>query len=138
MFYLGILYGLGYIFYSSISFQSNYQKKFYYKLFDKQTFVIHLLVTFLIAWFGFYRCKQGYFRETFFIAPFLFLLTLRLFDLLSLTINKRHVIIATRYDDRPKYYRWYTDGILSIVIVALPIVTCGHLMNKFKIGQFFI
>jgi hypothetical protein len=138
MFYIGILYGLGYIFYATISFHSDYEKKFYYKLFDKQTFLLNLIITFLIAYFGLYRCKEGYFRETFFMAPFLFLITLRLLDLLSLAFNKRHVIIATRHDDRPEYYKWYIDGLLSVLIVSLPIVTCGHLMNKFRFGQLFI
>lgn len=138
VFYLGILYGVGYIFYSSISFQSDYRKKFYYRLFNNRLYFAHLLFTFLVACFGLFRCSQGFYQETFFIAPFLFLLLLRLLDLLVIALSERHIIISTRHDDRPENYEWYIDGILSVIIIAFPLIACGHLMNKFRFGQLFI
>ena len=135
--WVSILLGFSYIFYCAYGFETKPDKKFYNKLFIRQTFLTHFLATFGLLCYGYYRCSNGHYQETFYFAPFIFLIVLVLFNWLTKIATKRNIIISTRWDSKPPQYKWYIDGFFSFLIVIIPIISCGLAMNKFRFGEFF-
>ena len=135
--WISIILGFGYIFYCAYGFESKPKRKFYHKLFLKKTFWIHFIATLGLFVFGFYRCKKGHYKETFYFAPFIFLIILIFFNWLTRIAIKRDILISTRWDSKPSNYKWYIDGIFSFLIVLIPFLFCGYAMNKFRFGEIF-
>lgn len=136
MYIIGIVYGLAYIFYMSLGWSQPPNKKPFRKLFDNKTFLIHFAIQLAIALFGFYRCTNGNYRETLFLAPVFYLLLLRLLDPIIVGLENRHIFFMGRGDPKPTGYKWYLDAPLGILIVVLPIWNCMFLMNYFRFGVY--
>lgn len=132
-----ILLGLGYIFYCAYGFDINPNKKFYNKLFVRQTFLTHFIAALGLFGYGYYRCNNGYYQETCYFAPFIFLIVLRFFNWLTRLATDRNIIISKRGDYIPPQYKWYIDGFFGFLIVLIPMLLSGFAMNKFRFGEFF-
>jgi len=134
--WLSIILGFSYIFYCAYGFETKPAKKFYNKLLYRQTFLAHSIATLGLFGYGYYRCSNGHYQETFYFAPFIFLIGLVFFNWLTTVATERNIIISTRWDSKPPQYKWYIDGLFSFLIVFIPIVSCGYVMNKFRFGEF--
>ncbi|TWI85331.1 hypothetical protein IQ13_0491 [Lacibacter cauensis] len=132
-----ILLGFGYIIYCAYGFDTNPNKKFYHKLFVRQTFLTHLVAALGLFCYGYYRCNNGHYQETFYFAPLIFLIALMFFNWLTRLATDRNILISTRWDSRPPQYKWYIDGFFSFLIVLIPILSSVLAMNKFRFGEFF-
>ena len=136
MYFIGIVYAVAYIFYMALGVGHVPLKKPYNKLFDNKTFLIHLSINLLITLIAVSRSLSGYYREIFFMAPLLFLVLLRLCNSLVRAITGRNVLFVARGDTRPTYYKWYVDGLVGVLIIVIPLCSCGYLMNYFRFGKF--
>jgi hypothetical protein len=135
--WVSILLGFSYIFYCAFGFETKPSKKFYNKLFVRDTFITHFIATLGLFGYGYFRCSNGHYDETFYFAPFLFLITLVFFNWLTKIATDRNILISTRWDSKPPQYKWYIDGFFSFLIVLIPIILCGYAINKFRFGEFF-
>ncbi len=139
MFWLTIIYGLGYVFYSTYGLWTlEPKKKFYNRLLLAGTYFPHLVINTIISTIGFYRCNNINPKEAFIFAPLLFLTILPIVNWVVRLLTGRNLIIATRWDRKPKNHKWYIDGLASIILVAVPLISCGMIMNKFRFGHFFV
>jgi len=120
----------------SLGWRQAPNKKPFRKLFDNKTFIIHFAVQLVIALFGYYRCVNGHYRETLFLAPVLYLLLLRLSDPIIVSVASRHIYIVGRGDPKPTDYKWYLDAPLSLLIVMLPLCNSMLLSNYFRFGVY--
>ena len=132
-----ILLGFSYIFYCAYGFETNPSKKFYNKLFVRHTFMTHFIATLGIFSYGYFRCSNGHYEETFYFAPFLFLIALLFFNWLTKIATDRNILISTKWDLKLPQYKWYIDGLFSFLIVFIPIISCVYAQNKFRFGEFF-
>ena len=135
--YIGILYGLGYIFFMYFILRKSYPHKSYYNIFNNKIFLVHFIINIIIAAVAFYRCSLGNYKEAFFIAPLLFLIIFWILNQVTKILLKRDVIILTRGDSIPQNYNWFVDTPITILILILPLCTCGYLMNLFHFGKLF-
>ncbi|RAU81741.1 hypothetical protein [Pontibacter arcticus] len=136
--WFGGLIGFGYIYYMIAGrFSLKPKDQPFNNLFENSFFVKNLGLTVSIAIIGLWRISDDT-RETLYFAPIIFLVTLRIADLISLFINDRHVIIATRWDNPPKGKKGinWIDRVLSFLIIFIPMISCGLIMNKLNFGVF--
>ncbi len=135
---IGLVFCMSYIFYAAIGFNSYYKRKLYFRLLlRKRLYSLHLSIALLTAGWALYYCCHGYAQCSFLVAPAVFLLLLKCMDLLVLCCMKRHILLIYRDNFRPAAYRWYLDGILSMLVLMLPLFFSGILMNWFRFGRWF-
>lgn len=138
MFLISFLYGIGYIFYCTYGLTLDPLKKYYNKLLQPKTYLLHLSINILISIYGYYRCKEINPKEAFIFAPLLFLLILPIINFTVRLFTDRNLIITTRWDEKPYGYKWHIDIPASLILIIVPLVSCGHIINKFKFDQFFV
>lgn len=113
------------------------ERKYYNKLFDFNTYLFHFITSLAISAYGIYYCLNVNGSGAFFFAPSFFLILFLLLDKLTKLIINRHIIIATRWDYKPSFYKWYLDGLFSILLFSIPFLLSGIIMNKLNFGTFF-
>jgi hypothetical protein len=113
---------LGYC-YLTIVNSSRQKDKYYYKLFETRTFLLHLLGAVLLGLIGVWRVTNFDAREFMYFGPLVYLLFLRLFNYLTIFIYGRPIILATRWDSPPngkngiKFY----DKFVGLILLLIPI-----------------
>jgi hypothetical protein len=119
-FIISMAIGFGYCYLTIIN-SSRQKDKYYYKLFETRTFLVHLLGAVLLGLLGFWRVINFDTREFMYFGPFVYLLFLRLFNYLTIFIYNRPIILATRWDSPPKgkdgikFYDRFIGVILSLI-----------------------
>lgn len=134
---LSIIIGLCYIFTMTIGGSLYPEKKYYNKLFDFKTYLIHFIISLVVSGYGLYYILSIDGRGAFFFAPTIFLILFLLFDKLTLLLLNRHLLIVTKWDFMPPSYKWYVDGIVMFLLMFIPIISSGIIMNKINWGTFF-
>lgn len=133
-----LFYGIGYVFFVSLGFlERDPSKRIYNRLLSIRLFTIHLAANTLIAAVGIYRVTMGHHREVWAISPLLFLLLLHPINFLVRAGTGRNIMIFARGDEIPEHYSFLYDGILGMVLIVIPIVLPGYLMNKLNTGNYF-
>ena len=131
MVWVGFLIGFGYIFYMSMGNTSTPSNKPYNKLFNSKTYLQHLSISGILCLYGLYACQNIDARSTMFFAPTSFLIAFFFADRLVQKLTGRHIVMASRGDLKPPYYRWYIDSLCSVLVLFISIVVPGMLMNYF-------
>ena len=132
---LTVLYGFGYIAYSTYGFQDNPKKKYYNRLLKFDTAFRDFFVCSLIGVWGYFRIQSDITNETFVFAPIIFIPLLLLANSIVLLTMKRNIIIATRWDTKPDEWKWYVDGVISTILVTIPLIASGYFMNYLKFAE---
>ena len=88
--------GLGHIFFMLMAFSFNPRKKYYNRLFKPLVYLLHLTLAGLLALFGMYRVEDHDVTEVAYFLPILFLIVFRLFDLIVVKSQGRHILIVTK------------------------------------------
>ena len=135
---LSFVIGIGYVFYAMAWLVDKPANRFYNKLLKRKVYLLHIFIFFCLFLFGVYRIRYVNAREALYMAPFFFLIFLRFFNSIVKKIAGRNIYIITKSDVRPVKYKWYLDGILSVLLLALPFIICGYISNKIRFGSFFI
>jgi hypothetical protein len=138
MFWVTTIYGVGYVFYWTFGPPTYSMNSFYTKLLLRHIYFPHLIVNIIIAIVGYYRCKNINMKEVFIFAPLIFLTILPLINWTVRLLTNRNLIIATRWDKKPRNYKWLIDFPASIMLFAVPLISCGLIVNKFRFGHFFV
>ena len=115
---------LGVIIYSilfvelTFGWRRNPKKKFYQRLFNIKTYLLTLACSVLLWLVPIYYILngQGMNFTIFFFTPFIYLLLFKAADYMSKLINKRHIIIVSRWDIIPREHNW-KDCILAFLSV---------------------
>jgi hypothetical protein len=137
--WLSLMYGIGYVLFVSLGFlEDDPTKRIYNRLLSTRLYSIHLAINAIIAAAGIYRVLIGNHREIWAISPFLFLLLLHPINFLVRAGTGRNIMIFARGDKIPPHYSFLYDGMLGIVLIVVPIILPGYLMNKLNSGNFFI
>ncbi|MCI1186543.1 hypothetical protein MON38_03875 [Hymenobacter sp. DH14] len=124
--------GFGYVFYMCNGFlTSTPRKKPYNALFDTKVYLAHLSLAIVLAVFGFWYFRNAGFQTASFFVPTIFLTGFFMADTLVKLIAGRHLIIADRWDKKPPSYKWYIDGLMSILLII------GSLCSPFILEQYF-
>lgn len=132
-------FGIGYVWYSTLGFfEDKPTDRLYNRLLSGKLYYQHLIVASILLVAGFYRVSKGHYGDVWAMSPFLFLILLRPINLLVKTLTGRNIFVYTRWDKRPDDYRFIIDGVLGILLITIPIITPGYIMNKLNTGQFII
>ncbi|SNC75038.1 hypothetical protein SAMN06265337_2673 [Hymenobacter gelipurpurascens] len=116
---LCISIGFGYVFYMCNGFLTlNPRKKPYNVLFDKRIYLVHLGLSIVLAAFGFWYFYDAELQTVSCFVPAIFLIAFFVADSFVKLLTGRHLIIADRWDSKPPNYKWYIDGLLSILILS--------------------
>lgn len=137
--YLSVIIGIGYIFYTIIGKYSLEPKDQYYnRLLETKPFILNLSFAAILVIIGIWRVAYYDKRETFYFAPLIYLLLLRLFNLFSILINQRNLILATGVDNPPKGKEGinFSDRVFVFLLFLVPVIICGMIMNKLNFGVF--
>ena len=115
---LGI--GFGYVFYMCNGFLTlTPQKKPYNQLFNTRIYLAHLGMAIVLAALGFWYFQNVIFQTASCFVPIVFLVNFFVGDSLVKLMTRRHLIIADRWDKKPPNYKWYVDGLMSILIIVI-------------------
>lgn len=122
IFFAGVLSGLGYIGYlmSGTDDPANHR---YHQLFQKETFIKHLAFCILTTIAGVYFFQIAT-NDSFWFAPLLILLFIKIADYISLKVNKRHPLFWTKYDDPSTKKGNWLDYLLFFCICLMPFTLC--------------
>lgn len=104
----------------------DYIDQYYNRLLENKHFFINFIMAIILAIIGYWRVSIDK-REVSFFLPLIYLITLRFANSISLAINEKKVIIATRYDHSKDITS--TDKFLSFIVMFLPIAICGFIRN---------
>ena len=133
---LSIIIGFGYIFSMTAGFSLHPEKKYYNKLFDFKTYLIHFIISLAVSGYGLYYSLNVDGRGAFYFAPTFFLILFLLLDKLTQLLLNRHLLIVTRWDYKPSSYKWYIDSVVMFLLMFIPIILSGLIMNKINYGTF--
>jgi hypothetical protein len=130
MFEISAIVGFGYMFLVTMGkLIQKPEKQYYNKLLQNRHFFINLFITSLLALFGYWRISFDK-REVFYFMPLIFLMTLRIMNWVALMLKGRNIIFATRWDSTNiKGGISWLDRLLSFLIILIPILACGLIMN---------
>lgn len=132
MFEISFIIGFGYMMFTSVGrFTTNPQKQYYVKLLENKHFFANLFFAGVVALFGYWRISIDK-REVCYFLPLIYLITLRLFNYVSLILKHRRIIIITRWDSSKGIkggITWF-DRLLGFLVFLIPIITCGLIMNN--------
>ena len=124
--------GFGYVFYMCNGFLTlTPQKKPYNALFDTRVYLSHLGLAIVLAIFGFWYFRSAGFQRASCFVPTVFLVSFFIADNLVKLVTSRHLIIADRWDNKPPNYKWYIDGLMSILLISV------SLCSPFALEQYF-
>ncbi len=135
-FILSTIVGFGYISWVIAGKWSLRPKDQYYnRLHNQKDFLLNLLISFGLSVIGLLRVQLDA-RESMYFAPLIFLILFKVLDKLSLLLYGRHMILAIGRMDRPKGKNGhkFTDGLFVFLLIFIPILTCGLIMNKINHG----
>jgi len=118
---ISVVIGWGYCF-LTITNSLRQADKFYYKLFETQTFLLHLSGSLLLVFFGIWRVIYFDAREFLYFAPFVYLVFLRIVNYFTISIYNRPVILATRWDSPPKGKNGikFYDRFMALILLLIP------------------
>jgi|LakMenE01Jun11ns_1017448.scaffolds.fasta_scaffold9156630_1 hypothetical protein len=134
-----VFFGPGYILYATLGlFEKNPNDRLCYRLLKGKLYYQHLIAASFLLAIGTFRVSEGNFRDVWAIAPFLFLVLLPLVNMLVKVAKGRNIMIYTRWDTIPDNYSLFYDGVLGILLISIPIIIPGYIMNKLNTGQFII
>jgi hypothetical protein len=117
---ISIAMGIGYMILMLMAFSLNPEKKYYHQLFKLPVYLFHIALAAIPASYGVTRLKHDDFGAEGYLLPLLFLIVFRLADLVVVMSQGRHILVVTRGDDKPASYKWWVDGILSVLSVIVP------------------
>ena len=110
------------------------RKKPYNALFDIKIYLSHLGLAIVLAAFGFWYFHNAGIQAASCFVPTAFLFSFLIGDSLVKLMTGRHLIIADRWDKKPPSYKWYIDGLMSILIVSIslcsPFVLADYLQPR--------
>ncbi|WP_148661166.1 hypothetical protein [Flavisolibacter tropicus] len=115
-----------------MAFSLDPKKKYYNRLFERKTYIFHLALGCMLSILGFYRIKYINFQEVGYFMPLLFLLFFRLFDWVVLKMQGRHILVVTKGDRVPSDYKWWTDGLFTLLSMITPILVSSLILMKLK------
>jgi hypothetical protein len=107
------------------------RKKPYNALFDKKVYLAHLGMAVVLAAFAFWYFQNAALNIAFCFVPAVFLVVFLIADSLVKLMTGRHLMIADRWDRKPLSYKWYVDGLMSILIITF------SLCSPFVLAAYF-
>lgn len=129
-----IILGFGFIFYYLMGeFSLNPKVQFYNKLFDNTYFIKSFGVTLIIASLLLIRYPDFNYRDSAACVPIVFVILIRVLNLISHLINRRNLIICTRWDKKPREIN-FLDYILSFILLICTFSSFGLLSNLIRFG----
>jgi hypothetical protein len=133
---LSVTIGLGYIYWVIAGkFSLRPKDQYYNRLFILRDYFLNVAATLVLVIIGVVRVNYDA-RESMYFAPFIFLILFKLLDRVSLLVNDRHLILAIGHMDRPKGKdgHKFIDALFGFLLVFIPTITCGLIMNKLNHG----
>ena len=79
-----------------------------------------------------YRIKSQGVSDTAYFIPILFLIVFRLLDLIVMKSQGRHILIVTKGDQMPPEYKWWIDGVFSVLSVIVPFLISIFIMIQLQ------
>ena len=133
--FIYILMGFGYIVVlHGIPFSLNPKKHPYNQLFSN-LYLLHLLWAIGCATLGLIRINEEPTASMLF-APLIYLVLFKAANFLSLLLNKRNLIICSKFDYKVPEHNWI-DSILTFVIFVISLCFCLYLgIHWEQIGVF--
>jgi hypothetical protein len=131
-FYIVLLVSWSYSFYAVAFSGRRPAKKYYQKILQPANYFWHLAGASMLSMGAYYLAKW---KSEFYIvlfSPLFFLLVLQLCNGITRAMYGRNVILLYRGDVKPKEFKWYVDGMLSIVCLVAPIVFPALFINYFR------
>lgn len=104
------------LFFGELTFgwSRNPKKKFYRRLLQSNIYAFVFAFSVLLCLIPFYNIlKKQEIIYIIFFMPCIYLILFRVVDLISIYVNNRHIIIATRWDQIPKERNW-KDVVLTL------------------------
>lgn len=138
-FLLSFIVSYGYIFYVLMGkFASRHSQQYYNKLRQTRPYLLNLAIAILFCVVGIWRVSAFDTREVSYFAPLIFLFLFRFINYISMITNKRPLIVATRWDKsgKGKYGINWIDRCLSFLLLLIPMIVPGLIMNKLNFGHF--
>lgn len=117
MIILSLVVGFGYFLLTAMAWSFHPEKKYYHRILERPVLYYHMLFVIVMATFGYYRCRYINFAEAYFFTPLLSLSVLLIANAVARHFLNRNILIITKWDNKPRIYKWYIDGTLSAVLI---------------------
>jgi hypothetical protein len=131
-FYIVILVSWSYSFYAIIFSGESPAKKYYQKILQPANYFWHLAGASLLSMGAYWLAKWKSEFYIILLSPLCFLLVLQLCNWITRAMYGRNVILLYRGEVKPKEYKWYIDGMLSVVCLGAPMFLPFVFINYFK------
>jgi hypothetical protein len=132
VFYIVMLASWSYPFYAVIFSGDKPEKKYYQRILQPANYLWHFAGASLVALVAYYLAKLQDEIYIFLSAPLCFLLVLQFSNGITRVLYGRNVILLYRGDEKPKEYKWYIDGMLSIACLMAPFFSPFLFLNFFR------